>query len=463
MSGRWSQPMGYRQVLSVGLPLVVSMGSITVMQFTDRVFLSGYSLNAIAAALPAGIAQFLFVAFFMGTTSYVNVFVAQYIGSGAPGRVGAALWQGIWLSLVSWGLMALLYFAAPLFAYTGHPAAVVDMEMIYFRILVLGSGLIVLASTLGCFYSGRGLTRPVMVVNIIASFTNIPLDYALIFGLGPIPALGIAGAAIATISASLVNVLLYIPLIFSKDHQRAFGVRSSWRLEKELFSRLLRYGLPSGIQFFIDIFAITFFIFFVGRLGQVQLAATNIVLSIYHIAFMPMIGMSIAASTLVGQAMGGGLPAMARRAAGNTLHMAMAYMGLMALVMILFPEPLMGLFKTRGLSPAEYGPVIEVGTVLIWFIAFFAMIDSLAIIYIGALKGAGDIRFVMWLMAGVSFLCMILPIYLGVELWNLGVYFAWCCITTYVIVLGTCMGLRWRGAAWQRHQVVETAPKVSGE
>ena len=82
----------YRQVLRVSVPLVISMSSTMIMEFTDRIFLANYSLEAIAAALPAGIAAFLLISIFLGTAQYLNVFVAQYVGSGRSGRVGAALW-----------------------------------------------------------------------------------------------------------------------------------------------------------------------------------------------------------------------------------------------------------------------------------------------------------------------------------------------------------------------------------
>jgi MATE family multidrug resistance protein len=111
----------YRQVLRVSLPLVVSMSSTMIMEFTDRIFLANYSLDAIAAALPAGITSFLFISFFLGTAQYLNVFVAQYTGSGTLHRVGAVLWQGIYFSILSGVAMAGLYFLAePLFWLGGH-------------------------------------------------------------------------------------------------------------------------------------------------------------------------------------------------------------------------------------------------------------------------------------------------------------------------------------------------------
>ena len=84
----------YRELFSVSLPLVLSMAAITVMEFTDRVFLANYSIDAIAAALPAGVATFLILTFFTGVTGYLNVFIAQYTGAGATARIGPCIWQG---------------------------------------------------------------------------------------------------------------------------------------------------------------------------------------------------------------------------------------------------------------------------------------------------------------------------------------------------------------------------------
>jgi MATE family multidrug resistance protein len=164
----------YRQVLRVSLPLVVSMSSTMIMEFTDRIFLANYSLDAIAAALPAGITSFLFISFFLGTAQYLNVFVAQYTGSGTLHRVGAVLWQGIYFSILSGVAMAGLYFLAePLFWLGGHSPEVQALEVIYFRILCLGSGILIIGTSLSCFFSGRGRTRPVMILNMILDFSRM--------------------------------------------------------------------------------------------------------------------------------------------------------------------------------------------------------------------------------------------------------------------------------------------------
>ena len=138
--------------------------------------------------------SFLFTSFFMGTAGYVNVFIAQYIGANDNKGVGASLWQGIYFSIFGAIAMALIALTAVrLFAFIGHVPEVQKLEVIYFRILCYGTGAGILGTTLSCFYSGRGLTRNVMLIHIIGTLFNIPLDYAIINGVWGFPELGIQG------------------------------------------------------------------------------------------------------------------------------------------------------------------------------------------------------------------------------------------------------------------------------
>jgi MATE family multidrug resistance protein len=462
MLKRWSQEGGYREVLRIGLPLVVSFGSTSLIHFTDRVFLANYSLEAIAAALPAGIVSFLFTCFFMGVAGYVNVFIAQYMGAGRFDRVGAALWQGIYFSMGAAIFLALLYFIAePLFAFSGHPPEVRAQEVIYFEILTLGSGLIVISTALSCFFSGRGLTRPVMVTNLIAAAVNIPLDYMLINGVGPFPEMGIAGAAIATVFSQLVMTLLFVALIFGPKSHQPFGLFTARAFDRKLFRRMMNYGLPGGIQFFVDIFAFTYFVFMVGRLGSIELAATNIVFAINTMAFLPMIGLSVTVSTMVGQALGANRPDLAMFSTGSTLRITLFYMSAMVLIYLIVPEPLLGLFSDAETQPANHKAIVEAGVVLLKFVAVYTMFDAFAIILSGALRGAGDIKFVTATMAIASIFVMLLPVYVMIEVLHMGLYPVWTCAAGFIVTLACVFWLRYRGGKWRDMRVIEQEPGES--
>ncbi len=451
----------YRKVLRVSVPLVLSMSSTMIMEFTDRVFLANYSLDAIAAALPAGITAFLLISFFLGTAQYLNVFVAQYSGSGQPQRVGAALWQGIYFSLLSGGALAALSFLAePLFRLSGHPIEVQVLEVVYFKVLCLGAGILIVGTTLSCFFSGRDHTRLVMIITMIGTLFNIPLDYALINGIWIFPEWGIRGAAIATVMSWSLATLIFTLLVFTRENDRTFKVLTHRALESDLFSRLMRYGLPSAIQFSLDIFAFTFFIFIVGRIGKTQLAATNIVFSINSLAFMPMMGFSLGTSTLVGQALGRNRVAEAIAATKATIHIVLGYIFILLILFLFLPQPLLELFQPRHLALENFAPIISIGIVLLRFVAAYIFFDALYMVCIGVLKGAGDTRFIMLSIGVLSLAIMILPVYIGVEVFGAGLYYAWSCATGFVFFLFATSFWRYRQGRWKNVRVIERAPEI---
>ena len=446
----------YREVLRVSLPLVAAMASATIMQFTDRVFLANYSLDAIAAALPAGIAAHFFITIFDGTAGYLNVFIAQYTGAAAFNRVGSALWQGIYFTAAAALVMiGLAFLAAPIFRLAGHAPEVQQLEIIYFRVMCLGAGFHILSTTMACYYSGRGRTRPVMIINIIGMLVNIPLDYALINGWGIFPELGILGAVLATVFSWILTSTLFGLLIFTRENDRVYGVLRNRALDIVLLKRLFRFGLPGALQFTADIFTFMFFIFIVGRIGTVELAVTNIAMSIDTLSFLPMLGISLGTSTLVGQALGRKNPEDAVDATTATLHLTILYTLVFVLLFVLAPKPLLNLFWPPDLSPEQQASVNVMGTLLLRFVAGFLFFDAVYMIITGALKGAGDTRFILISIGCVSFLTMLLPAYIGVEYFGLGLYFAWTCAVAFIFVLAVVTALRYRQGKWKEMRVIE--------
>ncbi|MBW2409719.1 MAG: MATE family efflux transporter, partial [Deltaproteobacteria bacterium] len=278
---RWNTEGGYRQVLAIAIPLILSTASWSIQHFVDRMFLTWYAPEAIAAAMPAGMVYFSVVSIFMGTAGYASTFVAQYYGAEQFHRIGPALWQGVWISMLAGVvLICMIPFAEDIFQWVGHDEAVQRSEVAYFRIICLGGGPYIASYALSGFYSGRGKTWPVMWVNILATAVNLILDYALIFGHWGFPEMGIAGAGIATVIAGIFSFFVFLGLIAAKGHNRQYRTFSGWRPEKELFNRLLKYGVPSGVQFFLEMASFTTFILLVGRLGTTSLAASNIAFNI---------------------------------------------------------------------------------------------------------------------------------------------------------------------------------------
>ncbi len=454
--GTANQTNSYRDVMRISLPLVISMSTTVVMTFTDRVFLANYSINAIAAALPAGISAYVFIAFFADTAGYTNVVIAQYTGAGAIKRVGAALWQAIYFSVFAWLFMAALSFSAgPLFRLIGHPAEVQQLEVIYFRILCLCSGIHITGMGLSSFFTGRGVTRPVMIIHIIAMFINVPLDYALINGIWIFPQLGVAGAALATVFSWTTATLMLALLIFTRENDRIYGVIKNFRFDADLFGRLMRFGVPSSLQFSLDVFGFLFFILMVGRIGKLELAVTNIAISLDSVSFRPLIGFAMGTSTLVGQALGRNRPDQAVAAAKATLVIVASYISVLVLLYLFLPEPLLELFRSRDISPADFDAIKGMGVVVLRFVAAYLLLDGLYMISTAVLKGAGDTRFIMWSIGVLSVFGMILPVYIGVEILGLGLYYAWGCTVFFLCQLAGIAFWRFNQGKWKGMRVIE--------
>jgi MATE family multidrug resistance protein len=458
----WKSTHRYRSVIQVCIPLVMSTAAITVMEFTDRVFLSNYSLDAIAAATPAGVVAFLFIVFFSGVAGYGSVFIAQYTGAGTHPRVGAVLWQTVYFALAAGiALAGISLLAVPIFKLGGHAPEIQRLEVIYFRILCLGALLHVLETGLSSFFTGRGMTRPVMVINTAGMLVNIPLDYALINGLWGFPELGITGAALATVFSWGFILVIYAVLIFTKANDRQYLVRKARSFDRDLFIRLMKYGIPGSLQFCLDVFAFMFFIFMVGRIGKVELAVSNIIMSINSLAFMPTMGFSQGVSTLVGQSLGKGRPQEAKRAVWSATHVLLVYILMLDIIYLFAPQLLISLFIPSGAAAQDYASIAATGRTLLRIVAVYVFMDALYMIFVGALRGAGDTRFIMWSIGIASLAVMVLPVYIGIEYFQMGVYYAWICTTTFVASLFILSSWRYRQGKWQEMLVVEKAMAAS--
>ena len=453
---RWYTEGGYGEVLRIAIPLIVSTGSWSVQHFVDRMFLTWYSPEAIAAAMPAGILNFTITCIFIGTASYVGTFVAQYYGARQYEYCGYSLWQGLYISVIGGAVMITIMPASDwLFKYIGHDPEIVKCESAYFKILCLGAMPAIASSTMSAFFSGLGRTKPVMWVNISITAVNLTLDWLLIFGNLGFPEMGIAGAGIATVGAFYVNMFIYLIILSRSSYANKYDTIKGWRFNRALFLRLIRFGFPNGIQFFIDIAGFTIFILLIGRLGTVSLAATNIALNINTLAFMPMIGMSIAISVLVGQRLGENRPELAEFTTFSSFHITFIYMTSVALLYVLLPDIFMMPFAAQS-DPRQFAHVKDIAVVLLRFVALYSVFDTLNMVFAGAIKGAGDTRFVMFTIVIVSIFVLILPTYIALVVLSTGIYSGWLFVTAYIIVLGIVFLLRFLGGKWKSMLVIET-------
>jgi MATE family multidrug resistance protein len=437
-------------------PLMVSTGSHTVMQFVDRMFLSWHSPVSIQAALPAGVFAFTLVSLFMAVCSYTSTFVAQYHGAGEPEGCSRSAIQGVWLALASWPLILLLIPVGRwLLGHGGHPPEVLAEELQYFTILMLGGVGIPLGAAAGSFFTGRGDTRTNMIAQVVANVVNLVLAYLFILGRGGFPEMGIAGAGLATVIAGFVAPAMLLGKYFARRFAESHGTRRFWRFEPHLCARIVRFALPSGIHLAMDVASFTVFVFLTGRLGGLALTVSNIAFSINLVAFMPLIGMSIAATIIVGQYQGRGDPVTAERAAWNCLRLGAAYMAIVGLTYVLFPAAYFGLFTNHAHGGYSHAEILKVGRWLLVLLAAWGIPDAANLVLAGALKGAGDTRFVMTYQLLMSWLLLVPVQALLIFRFGQGIFACWVWLTIYVVILAAGFILRFVSGRWKNIQVIE--------
>lgn len=452
---RWHSPSGYRDVLVLAGPLVLSTGTMTVQQFVNRMFLTWFSPEALAASLPGGALSFTFLCFFIGTVSYANTFVAQYHGAGEKERIPAAVWQAVYLALLASVLilpMALL--ARPIFAAGGHEPAVQVLEVQYFRILILGGGFGILSSAVSAFFVGLGQTRIVMWVNVGTAVANVALDYLLIFGKLGLPRLGITGAAYATVISSFLGAVVFMALFLSSPAGREYQVWARRRIDFPLLGRLLRFGAPSGLHFMLDILAWSLFIMLVGRLGTNALAATNLAFQVNTVVFLPMIGFSIATSTLVGHRLGENRPDLAVKTTWSAFQMTFSYMFVLAAMYLTIPDMFLLPFAA-GADVVQFSQIRGVVVIMLHFVAVYSLFDGANLIFSAALKGAGDTLFVMIMSSGLSMSLMVIPTWLICRDGKGSIWAAWTALTVFICVLALCFLWRFLRGKWKTMRVTE--------
>lgn len=441
---------GVRRLVGLAFPMLVNMGALSFSQLVNRLFLSWESEDAIAAAGPAvGVTHALFCVFF-GTALYTSAFVAQYFGAGRPERIGSVVRAGLCVALVGQLTMASLsLFAEEIFTWIGHEPAVRELETSYFRVSCFGVGGLAAGGVLGAVYSGRGLTRPIMWMGGSMALLNVVLDYGLIFGELGLPRLGMVGAAWATVTCQWLGCSIWALLVFSRRHA-AFRLWRGFGDDRATLARLLRFGLPSGVHFFLDGVAWTGFSLIVGQLGTKQLAASNIAWQIHTLALLPILGIGGAASILVAQFQGARRPDLGRLATGSALRVSLAYMTLFAVTLLLGRDLWLLPFSRGGGSPEA----LELAVSLLPFVAALGFAHSVQMIFASALKGAGDVRFIMGALALSATVGFLLPLLWlvsrGFELQALWIWFV--AITS---LMAGVFALRFRSGAWTERRLIE--------
>ncbi|MDM8006180.1 MAG: MATE family efflux transporter [Phycisphaerae bacterium] len=439
-------------LFKLAVPNVASTVAQTLMSFTDFVIVSRMpAASAAQAAISSASLTFItLLAMPMGTMTCVTTMVSQSLGAGRQRDCAAYAWQGIWMSLLyGMGILLLWPFVPGFYQMFGHEPVVIAMEVQYLQIRLLSLGIAAATISLDNFFNG--IHRPgVNTVSACLSVSvNIVLTYVWVLGKLGFPAMGVAGAAWATVVATAIRAVFQFSVMYFGSAASRFEPRKAWRWNREKMRRLCWVGWPAGAAFLTDIAAWTVFqLAIIGRFGTTDLAATGGVFRYLEVSFMPAVGIGMAVSTAVGKAIGQGRPALARRITWIGAGFNAVYMSLMALLFVLDGQWLM-----RFISPDP--AVIQLGATLFVYAAVFQFFDAMAITHNCALRGAGDTMWSSIVGAAEVWIILIgggvLVARLRPDLGSVG---PWAFAAAAVICIGITLFARWRWGPWERLDVI---------
>jgi len=446
------------EVLRIAIPLMISTGTFSLVLFADRTLLLYYNGEQMSASMAAGNLYWTLVCLPVGIASMTGAIVAQYVGSGNEKQVGRFLWQSVWLSFAFAPLfLVIAYFTPDLFRVSGQVESLVPLETTYMRILLLGAVGSVMETGLSGFFSGTQRTRVIMWSSIAAGILNFLLDVWFIFGGLGLPAMGIAGAAWASVIAFWFKAIVFASLLLYPELEKRYEIRAGLSFDFKLLKKLLFFGLPAGLQYVTEAGGFTVIILQIGQLGDIPLRATTMAINFNMVAFIPLIGVAIAVSVLVGHHL---TETGARRAIAATragLAIAWIYSLFWGAMYFIAPDFLLSLYSL-GETDGGTAEAIALARQLLKFVAIYVLLDATQLIIAGALRGAGD----TWYVLAVAFIVSVLALALGMlgetyatkELGFSLLHWWWAIITIWVWTLAIAMTARYWQGKWQAMRMV---------
>jgi MATE family multidrug resistance protein len=379
-----------RAMVSLAWPLVLAEIGWLLMGIVDTIMVAPLGPAAIGAV---GAGSILFMAIMMpgfGTLLALDTFVSQSFGAGRIDECHRWLFAGVQLAialsvaltLVAAGSVWLL----PSFRF--HPDVIAELQP-YMTHLVWSVAPLFGYLVFRRYLQAMNIVRPIMVALVLANLVNVAANWLLIEGRWGLPALGVVGAAYATVSSRLFLAAYMFAIVLRRERQRPSGLHDvPFALDLPRMKQIVSLGLPAAGQILLEVGVFATASALAGRIAPVAVAAHQIVLNIAGFIFMVPYGIGTAAAVRVGQAVGRADPAGARRAGWVALGLATAVMTFSAIVFATIPEWLVRIFT-------DDAGVIRVGAAVLLVAAVFQLFDGIQTVATGALRGLGETRIPM--------------------------------------------------------------------
>jgi len=448
-----------RAVLALALPLMATSAVQIVLNLTDMWFIGHISTQALAAV---GAVQWLVLAVVLvlgGVGSAVQTVVAQAQGARRYCRASQAVWSAMWATLCTVPVFIAIGMAGHLilspFGFDPH---VEQLAVEFWLPRVSGAAFGSAVWAVLAFFNGVSRPRITMLVTAATAVVNALLNNLFIFHLH----MGIAGSGWATTAAQAAGLALGLGIFLGPHYRERYRSHLTWRPHASRLLEQLRLGLPMGLMPAADLLGFSFFQMMQVRIGTVGGAATQMVMVLTSISYMPGFGMAQAGVTLVGQSIGAGDRGWAMRVGTRVILLAAGYMGAIGLLLAIAGPWILPLFT--DMRDAEASAAVELGASLLWLAAGYQFFDGLNLSSGMCLRGAGDATVPAALVLPLSLLVFVPMAYSFTfapgQGWisflpefGWGTVGGWVAAVLYLMALGVALFVRWRSGVWQKIRI----------
>jgi putative MATE family efflux protein len=408
------------------------------------------SATAISAVGLTNRATMVAWALFQAVSTGTTVLVAQSVGSGRRDRARAVASQALLFGTSSVMALALVFaiLGSKVLSIFRPEASLLATATGYLRIVVLGMPAVGIMTASGATMRGAGNTRTPMLIAVFVNLVNLAGNSVLIYGKLGFPAMGITGSAISTVTAQWIGAALALMATMGRNSPLGVAWRGPWRFSRRELGQMLEIGLPAtGESLFWQAAALILTLFITG-FGTEALAAHQLGVQAESLSYMPTAGFGIAATALVGQAIGAGNPRLARRVT-RELGMLVALITAFTTGLLLFlPKQILGLLTNDS-------HVVALGAIYLRLMGTAQIPQQLSGVFTGALRGSGDTRTPMYI-AAIGLWGVRLPLaYILAFPLNMGIAGIWTGMTLDLFVRFTLTAIRYRRIPWARGETLE--------
>lgn len=447
-----SQQIGLTVRLSI--PAILAQISSIVMQYIDASMVGRLGANASGAIGLVSSTTWLFGGLCIAVTTGFTVQIAQAVGAGEDKSARNIMKQGLIIALCISVILALIaaLISTPLPRWLGGEAAIQKMASQYFLVYMLGLPALQMNSIAGGMHQSSGNMRLPGILNVMCCVMDVIFNLFFIFptrsvqinsitftmpGLG----LGVAGAALGTITAEAVTCAIMVTALLWKNRTLHLRKGEHLRFHRDTLARAVKIGAPVGLEQMVMCSAYVMSTKIVSPLGTIAIAANSFAVTAESFCYMPGYGVQAASTTLVGQCVGAGQKQLSRRMAWITMGLGVSVMTIGGVLMYIAAPSMIGV-----LTPNE--EIRNLGAAVLRIEAFAEPFYAASIVASGALRGAGD-TLVPSCMNFASMWCVRIPL-AAILAPRVGLYGVWIAMCVELCFRGILFTTRLKRERWMR-------------